>query len=255
MPNILKVLAARFPKRWQQTLKRFHFGRQIRRGRLRSSEPEYDLLAELVFAGDWVVDVGANVGHYSIRLSGLVGGQGRVVAFEPVPETLELLASNIAMLPAQNVTLINAAASDRVGLASMTIPEADTGLDNNYLAHLSAAGSGLQVLCLTIDALDLPHAVRLVKIDAEGHELAVLKGMRGILRRDSPVLIVEDNSNDVPEFLKEFGYTAEKLPGSSNLLFRTVGAGCAAAEGHGAKGVIALEGVAEPNPVPDRGGS
>lgn len=222
MLHVLKRFAARLPKRWQQTLKRVHFGRQIRRHAFRTMEPEYDLLDALISPGDWVVDVGANVGHYTVRFSRLVGDQGRVVAFEPVPETFELLAANVAMLPARNVTLVNAAASDAAGLAGMTIPVSPAGLDDNYMAELGAVGAGLRVLCVTIDGLALPHAVRLVKIDAEGHELPVLKGMAGLLRRDSPVIIVEDNSPELTVFLAGFGYADEKLPGSSNRLFRPV---------------------------------
>jgi len=221
MADFLKTLAGRLPKRWQQNLKRFHFGRQIRLRRFSTWEPEYKLLSTFVSPGDWVVDVGANVGHYTVRLSELVGSQGRVVAFEPVPETFELLAANVAFLPTKNVTLINAAASDKVHLAGMTIPVSDTGLDNNYLAQLTTTAPTLQVLCLPIDALALPHAVRLVKIDAEGHEMPILEGMSGLLRRDHPILIVEDNTVAVAEFLESLGYTAEKLPGSSNRIFRT----------------------------------
>lgn len=224
MLHALKKFAARLPKRWQQNLKRAHFGRQIRRHAFRTKEPEFDLLDTLIAPGDWVVDVGANVGHYTVRFSRLVGDQGRVIAFEPVPETFELLAANAALLPAKNVTLVNAAASDAAGIAGMTIPVSAAGLDDNYLAQLGAAGAGLRVLCVTIDGLALPHAVRLVKIDAEGHELAVLKGMAGLLCRDSPVVIVEDNSPELAVFLAGFGYTDEKLPGSSNRLFRPTAA-------------------------------
>jgi FkbM family methyltransferase len=225
MADILKTLAARLPKRYQQTLKRYHFGRQIRRRRFRPKEQEYDSLHLLVSPGDWVVDVGANVGHYTSRLSELVGENGRVVAFEPVPETFELLAANVAILRTKNVTLINAAASDEACVAGMAIPKFQTGLDNNYMAQLSTSDACLQVLCLPVDSLCLPHPVSLVKIDAEGHELAVLKGMSGLLQRDHPTLIVEDNSAAVPELLEGYGYTNVKLPGSSNRLFRKIGSG------------------------------
>jgi FkbM family methyltransferase len=223
MLNLLKRIAGRLPKRWQQSLKRFHFGRQIRRHRFVTREPEYEQLQNFVSPGDWVVDVGANVGHYTVRLSELVGSQGRVAAFEPVPETFELLAANVALLPSKNVTLINAAASDRAYVSSMSIPVCDTGLDNNYMAQLSTSGSGPRVLCLPIDDLHLPHAVRLVKVDAEGHELPVLKGMVDLLERDRPVLIVEDNDDAVTDWLEDLGYTGQKLPKSSNRLFQNHG--------------------------------
>jgi Methyltransferase FkbM domain len=88
------------------------------------------------------------------------------------------------------------------------------------MAHLSEQAVGLRVLCVTIDSLALPHPIRLVKIDAEGHELSVLKGMSGILRRDKPHLIVEDNSEEVLPYLIAFGYSSSKIEGSSNRMFR-----------------------------------
>ena len=183
------------------------------------------MLSPMISSGDWVLDVGANVGHYTLRFSELVGERGRVISFEPVPETFELLAANVALMPHKNTTLINAAASEHSGLSTMVIPKfEDTGLDNFYEARLSGTESGLQVLRMTVDALALPHPLRLVKIDAEGHELSVLRGMQGLLGRDRPILIVEDNDPEVPTFLAGFGYSSEKVAGSNNWIFRPGGA-------------------------------
>ena len=71
--TLLKRVAAHLPARWQTELKRVHFGRQITQGNFFTSEPEYKLLPELISPGDWVIDIGANVGHYTKRLSELVG--------------------------------------------------------------------------------------------------------------------------------------------------------------------------------------
>ena len=60
--------------------------------------------------------------------------------------------------------------------------------------------------------------VRLAKIDVEGHELPVLQGMRNLLERDHPVLIVETGAQDTVDLLSSLGYSTERLPGSSNLL-------------------------------------
>ena len=221
MIKIVKKLAARLPKRWQQGLKRLRFGRQIRSRTFRTGEPEYDLLPGMISPGDWVLDIGANIGHYTVRFSELVGEQGRVISFEPVPDTFELLAANVALLPTKNVTLMNSAASDATRVVGIEIPKfVDTGLDNYYTAHLSEASSRLNVLCIAVDSLNLPHPLRLVKIDAEGHELPVPKGMRGLLERDHPILIIEDNDAEVADYLSEIGYSFEKIGESCNRLFR-----------------------------------
>lgn len=221
MHSMLQRVAAGLPEHWQQELKRLHFRHQIRHQRFRSPEPEYELLPTLIEAGDWVIDVGANVGHYTRRFSELVGGRGRVLAFEPVPATFALLAGNAEHFPYRNVTLFNAAVSDHTSVAGMDVPAFASGLSNYYEAHLGGDAAALPVLCLNVDALALPAPVRLVKIDAEGHEPAVLAGMRQLLERDRPTLIVEANVAAIVPFLEGFGYVREHLADSPNYLFRT----------------------------------
>lgn len=222
MRRQLKRLAARLPRPWQQALRRRYYAGQIRNRSFRAPEAEYDLLPRMVSPGDWALDIGANVGHYTLRLSELVGPGGRVISFEPVPETFDVLAANAALAPHRNITLINAAGSESAGISGMVIPKyEDGGLDNFYLARLSENESALQVLCLSVDSLALAHPIRLVKIDTEGHELAVLRGMKGLLERDHPTLIVEDNDPEVCVFLAGFRYSSdEKIADSSNRIFR-----------------------------------
>lgn len=217
---MMRTIAAKLPSQLQQELKRLHFRRQIRQGRFLGAEPEYDQLAEWVEPGDWVIDVGANVGQYTLRLSELVGAQGRVIAFEPIPATFEVLAANVTASKSQNVTLINAAVSKATSLANMTVPKFDSGLDNYYEAHLDDSRPGLSVLCLAVDSLNLETAVKLIKIDAEGHEPVVLQGMLKLIERDRPILIVEGVSDEVARCLEPFGYAPQRLTSSSpNTVF------------------------------------
>src|SRR5262245_59949738 len=217
MPSLLKRVAARFPTSMQHELRRHYYAWQIRRGRFRTQEREFEMLAEFVGPGDWVADVGANVGHYTARLSRLVGPTGRVLAFEPVPRTFELLAANSRHFPHANVTLMNVALSDAAQLCGMEVPGGEGGA---YLAHLTQRVTGLNIMCLPLDAMPLPAPLRLVKIDAEGHEAAVLRGMARTLERDRPILIVEVSSAAATDYLRERGYTMEKLAGSPNCIFR-----------------------------------
>src|SRR5262249_17480823 len=145
---------------------------------------------------------------------------GRVLAVEPVPQTFALLAHNVRLLPHANVTLLNIAASDRGTAAGMAVPADAAGRENGYLAHLTDQPTGLTVRRPPLDALPLPTRVSLVKLDAEGHELAVLRGMAGLLKRDRPALIVEVSGGASAEFILNCGYTMEKLPGSPNCIFR-----------------------------------
>jgi FkbM family methyltransferase len=194
-----------------------------------------------------VIDVGANVGHYTLRFSELVGPAGRVLAFEPVPDTFELLAAAASLAPFPNITLFNVAASSTTALASMSIPREATGQRNYYRAQLGDGPPDVHTLCLPIDGLELPTRVALVKIDAEGHELSVLYGMTRLLERDLPVLLVEDSSQAIPAFLARFGYQMTRQLDSFNCIYRAARAARAHSTTSGsADRVTAGESVAPP---------
>jgi len=180
------------------------------RGRFRSPEPEWDRLIEWLRPGDTALDVGANIGHYASRMSQLVGPAGRVIAFEPVPTTFAALAANSKVFPYLNVTLLNAAVGEAVGTVGMSVP---SGSDGSYLARVDPAAE-LKCLVLSVDSLDLPGPVRLVKIDAEGYEPKVLSGMTKLLHRDRPVVILERNA-EAERMLEGMGYTITRSPGKT----------------------------------------
>ena len=218
---LLKQLAARLPHRWQTELKRIRLGRQINKGSFVTDEPEYQILHNLINPGDWVVDIGANVGHYTKRFSELVGAHGRVIAFEPVPTTFSLLSANVELFAHPNVSLINAAVSDKLDVVGMSMPKFSTGLSNFYQAHLSpAADTVLTVLTMSLDSICINQHIALVKIDTEGHEAFVLAGMRKLIEASHPVLIVETGSKEVIADLQASGYVPEKLQDSPNVLFK-----------------------------------
>jgi FkbM family methyltransferase len=218
---LLKQIAARLPNRWQNELKRIHFGRQISKGTFATDEPEYKILPQFITLGDWVIDIGANVGHYTKRFSELVGPTGRVIAFEPVPTTFSLLATNVQLFEYANVTLMNAAVSDKLDIVGMSIPKFATGLTNYYQASISDdADNALSVLTIALDPLRINKRIALIKIDAEGHESFVLAGIQELIKKYHPILIVETGSKDVIANLASIGYVSEKLQNSPNVLFK-----------------------------------
>lgn len=220
--SILRRLVGRLPLRCQQELKRLHFARLIRNGSFSSEshDVEYDRLHEWVRPGDWVIDVGANIGIYTAKLSEIVEASGRVFALEPMPEMFELLAANMAQCPLRNITLLNVAASDEVALRGMTVPKLESGQASYPMAHLTDDGGEVAVMCLPLDMLCLPKRIALIKIDVEGHELRAIKGMKNLIARDHPDLIVEGPSDEVASYLQAFGYSFEHAVGSPNRVFR-----------------------------------
>lgn len=216
---MLKKIASKLPGTVQNELKRLQFARELRVNRFTTDEHEFKLLDQWLDVGDWALDIGANVRHYMARMSELVGAEGRVIAFEPVPATFELLAANVARLRYKNVTLLNVAASSCCAVVGIRIPKFDTGLDNYYMAHLTDEGMALQCITLAVDALHLPTDPAVVKIDAEGYEAQVLQGMSAMLERAAPVMVIENNSRDIALFMTERGYTSKIFEGSSNIIF------------------------------------
>jgi FkbM family methyltransferase len=219
--KLLKLFASKLPESWQLEIRRFYCQWQIRKGDFLTDEPEYAILDSLISPDDWVIDIGANIGHYTKRFSELVGVRGRIIAIEPVPETFMILTSNMQVYKFNNVSLFNIAASDKTEIVGMNIPSYDNGLRNYYEAHITGLEASLTVMSIPLDYLSIPHSVSLIKIDAEGHELAVLRGMKALLERDHPTLIIETGSGIVADYLAQFGYCPKRLKQSPNLIFKT----------------------------------
>ena len=137
MKKLLKRIASKLPKNLQQELKRLYFSHQIKNDTFITDEKELDKLHEWLSEGDWIIDVGANIGHYTKRFSELVGAKGRVIAFEPMTDTFELLSANVAKFANDNVSLFNVAASSSPSIQGMTLPKFDTGLDNYFMAKIT----------------------------------------------------------------------------------------------------------------------
>jgi FkbM family methyltransferase len=164
-------------------------------------EPDVSLfLARALRPGDGFVDVGANVGYYTVLGAGLIGPEGRVAAFEPSPENAETLASAIRENGFQNVAQVTAALSDTAGEGTLWINSDDRG--GNALwnpAHFpgneksKATERKLSVETNTLDGaltalgFDTPRAV---KIDTEGAEAKILAGA-GRLIGTVPYFVVE----------------------------------------------------------------
>jgi FkbM family methyltransferase len=187
-----------------------------------SREPELAILPELVRPGDVAVDVGAHRGVYTYHLARIVGPSGHVVAYEPQPAMADYLrAASRRGLLGRRVDLRARALSDREGTAVLSVPVED-GHRVIGQATLRDVGSGAEeheVPMVTLDSEPMPGRVAFMKIDVEGHELALLRGARALLGRDAPTLLVEVEARHAASavselaalLLDEFGYSASEL--------------------------------------------
>ncbi|MBI5451175.1 MAG: FkbM family methyltransferase [Gammaproteobacteria bacterium] len=221
MNHLFKTIAARLPFNVQHELKRCYFRSLIAKNKFVTNEPEFQQLDSMISAGDWVIDIGANIGHYTKRFSDIVGASGRVFAFEPVVATFCLLTENARGFKCKNVTLLNVAASENTAETGVSIPQFDTGLMNYYQARLTKdSNSDVKAMTLSLDSLNINNKISLVKIDAEGHEKSVIRGMTKLIENCHPTLIVETSDYDLIAELNSFGYKHERLEGSPNIIFK-----------------------------------
>jgi len=148
--------------------------------------------------GDGFIDVGANIGYYSLLAAGLVGPVGKVVAIEAVPRTFESLKRNLAANGIENVRPLNIAAWDRQQVLTMFVePSRITG--TSTLVPDRAGKWELSGRCeVRADALakildsEEIRLARLIKIDVEGAEWRAVSGLIPVLRtgrRDLEIII------------------------------------------------------------------
>jgi FkbM family methyltransferase len=153
-----------------------------------------DFMWRNVAAGQVALDLGANHGYYTILLADLVGASGRVVAFEPNPRLGALLADTIAVNGfADCVTLQQVAVGEGPGTLPFLVPLRDPK-NGRLVAPGEAAPDAEQhalhqVPVTTLDAA-IPGAVDFVKIDVEGAEEGVWRGMQGLIARSPGIRIV-----------------------------------------------------------------
>jgi FkbM family methyltransferase len=193
--------------------------RRVRYYRIvRDRSPEADALRcrNFLQPGDMAIDVGANIGIYTKLFSDCVGPSGSVHAIEPIPDTFGYLRHNVTKLGLKNVYLYPLAATNRNGIARMSVPLWHRGRKNIYEAHLDDSGD-ISTRLSRLDDLFAGMKPSFIKIDVEGHEAEVLEGAVELLRNHRPALLVEVTSPKSEKLLLELGYRTEAGSGSNRF--------------------------------------
>jgi FkbM family methyltransferase len=143
-----------------------------------SDRKERQVLKSVVRPGMTAVDVGANIGIYTRYLARLCGPRGHVVAFEPSPDNLARLKSNVGKLP--NVTIHASAVGDRSGFIPLYLSP-DLNVDHRTY-ETDEARDRIDVPVVRLDDI-FPSGsqVDLLKVDVQGFEGAVLEGARRLI--------------------------------------------------------------------------
>lgn len=193
--------------------------------------PTQLLLIQQLREGDTFVDVGANEGMMTLLASRLVGDTGTILAFEPNPGPRQILERHIKHNSIKNVELHAIGLSDQDGELDLFVPAKNSG--ESTFTKNSENEEGQYVKCPVRRGEEIvgEQRVRLIKIDVEGFEARVLKGLISIIQRDKPIIVLEligrhlarDNAKpkEIFDWLAMQGYKGMKieLRGRSQLRF------------------------------------
>ena len=165
------------------------------------AEVELGWLDRLIGPGGHMLDIGANIGIYSLRGATLVGSSGRVIAIEPGQQAQTALRANLALnrMPQVTVLPVALAAEDGVG----KLYHVALGDDPQAFSLMPQENSvpSEQVVTRTLDSVLHEAAftrLDLIKMDVEGLELEVLRSGATALTRLKPIIIFEINATSVP---------------------------------------------------------
>jgi len=162
-------------------------------------------MARCLRPGMLAADVGANVGYYSMLMAMAVGPQGRVFAFEPVPRLAELLNRSLATNGLERfVTVYDRAAAPVSGqVVTLHVP-LDRPMNAQIVSRRAAGGTIFEIPTLSLDAV-LPERMDFIKIDVEGAEQGVWKGLEQTLAASPDVQIfLEFNAGRYPDTARDF---------------------------------------------------
>lgn len=157
---------------------------------------EEELFLSMLRPGDLAVDVGANIGIYTLQAAVKVGPMGMVYAFEPEPRNYDILCRNVRENHLTNVVTFPIALSDTAGATHMYLSAENAGDHRVYDAGNDEARTTVPIRADTLDAILLDQAreqrpVRAIKSDTQGYESFVIKGAEQCIVRDRPAILLE----------------------------------------------------------------
>ena len=171
-------------------------------------EPEFTgALRALIKPGDTVFDIGGDAGYYTLLFAKAVGPKGKVVVFEPIPKAQERILENVKLNGFTNVNMVDLALGSRPGSFVLERPFEDSRI------NLEKAVPSSEDILVKVERFDTLVAKRslpradLIKMDVEGAEMEILKGMESYVETHHPTFTIELH----PQLLPQFGSSAEEV--------------------------------------------
>ena len=177
-------------------------------------------IAKILKTGNVVVEAGANIGYYALMESRLIGKKGVVYAVEPSPKNFENLNRNIKLNKITNMKTYQLAIGDKTGKAKMNISPY-SNLSSLVKQKNRRVTETIEVKVTTLDSfLKGKRHPDFVRMDVEGYEYNILKGMKGILKSKKPIKIFielhphimkKNQTIYVLKILKKHGFETRKV--------------------------------------------
>ena len=194
-------------------------------------EPEVTgIVEQLLQPGDTFVDVGANIGYFTLLASPIVGHDGHVYAVEPNDLNVKLLESSIRANDLGNVSVMQVAAAERIEtlLLHSTI---GNGTTSAMREHELFSGTTIPGIPLDTLLAGRKKPVALIKLDVEGFEYRALLGAQEMLRQDRPHIVFEFSAGgidgisgeDFLRWLAERGYCFSNLSAGADQTVADIG--------------------------------
>ena len=179
--------------------------------------PEIKALGRFLNDGDVFVDIGANIGLFTLNAANLVGESGNVIAFEPFKLNWNSLKKNVSMNRYSSVKIENMAIGEKNGEISLYYDDSESNLG---MVSFKEKGHSIKesIESITLDTYIENQSITkidFIKLDIEGGEFNALKGMIETLNRFKPTLLIEilndefykDNNDSIENFLSNLGYS------------------------------------------------
>ena len=188
-----------------------------------------ELLKKIVSPGDVFLDLGANIGYFSLLVASN-SPSTKIISFEPVKDLFQNMNDNISLNNIKNISTINAAVGEINGEKELFVSASDNLGMSSFRQPENYSGKKEKIKVVTIDDWYKTSGlskIDIIKLDIEGSELAALKGMKEVLQTQKPVLIVEINPetlsmfnlqpSDIYVYLNQFNFEGFLISGNDRL--------------------------------------
>ena len=172
--------------------------------------------------GQTVLDIGANIGFYTLRASRQVGPTGKVISVEANPQTFQILRANVIENCSANTLALCCAVGAEDGLSYLYVPSNYPAGSTLIHSDANSLAPQAKVPVTTVDSLVSMLGIKRVdwmKIDVEGMETAVIAGCKNVIRDHKPKIMIETMNNDIIQYLRENGYRVFPVRGVIGLVY------------------------------------